>query len=103
MAWKDLPAWLKGGIIGLGIILSVFVINLLLDAFVYSRWPPFTKEWGMFYFFIASLPLMGLARILDNPPLTGLTSAWVYSLIVFIFYFLIGAVIGWIVGKIKRQ
>ena len=103
MTWKDLPAWLKGGIIGFGIIFGIFIINLLLDAFVYGRLPPFHGEWSMFYFVIASFPLIGIARMLDNPPLTGISAAWVYALIVFVVYFVIGSLIGGIVGKIRSK
>ncbi len=100
MAWKDLPAWLKGGIIGFGIIFSIFIINMGLDAVVRGR-APFYGEFSMVFFYMASLPFDNIAIMLDNPPLTGISAAWVYSLIVFAIYFVVGAGIGWIVGKIR--
>ena len=111
MGWKDLPSWLKGGVIfssivlifylialvgenitnGFGgldfIIVPVFLLLVLLSApliFIFSKL-------GLFNLFFNSGEMFG-----SSPKLLG-------GIALLIFYFLIGALIGWIVGKIKSK
>jgi len=85
MGWKDLPYWLKGGIIGsiFSIILFILLIGLIASM------PPML--WGA----------SGIEFLTRNPV------AWVLLLIIlaillFVF-FAAGAVIGLVVIKIKSK
>lgn len=82
MAWKDWPAWLKGGLIGevIGVVL-----HLLLN-------------FG---------PLI-IGTLTNNAQIMSMSNINIsYNVIRIIVYFIIGSVfgalIGWIVGKIKEK
>jgi len=78
--------WLRGGMIGIGIFLIVFII---LD--VYSN--VCTKEY-------CGLAIWGLALPWENYLGQNLTLG---ILLNFFCSFVVGALIGWIYGKIKRR
>ncbi|MFA4953062.1 MAG: hypothetical protein WC584_02475 [Candidatus Pacearchaeota archaeon] len=85
MGWKNWPSWLK-----LGISLSVIYIIIAIFAFI------FNDEKGIL-FSIANLPLSEIIQI------NGLL--WYYTflpILSFVFWFIIGAIIGWLIGKIKK-
>ncbi|MFZ5955588.1 MAG: hypothetical protein ACOYT4_04115 [Nanoarchaeota archaeon] len=94
MAWKNLPAWLKGGIIGAIIIFIVNLISLFIIKLGYS----------MQLFFFIDYPALFLSDIFN---LGIIFQGWQAYLILFIFlplfYFIIGTIIGWIVGKFKSK
>lgn len=90
--------WLKGGLIGLGIIVSIFLIDILLGL------PsPFSGEGSMFIFFLSSLPFLVVFDFFDKNPYSWLFAFTIYTTVTFLAYFLVGAIIGWIVGKIKSS
>ncbi len=101
MGWKNLPYWLKGGILG-AVISVIFFIPLVLEGMIVRlRFP----KWFEFVFGMLHLPAVyiGLGII-------GATSKyeiWFFYLLGFfvdlLIYFLIGAFIGWIIGKIKYE
>ena len=92
-----MKTWLKGGLIGLGIIVAIFVINVLIGG---SH--PFSGEGSMFLFLLASFPFVKIFSLLDNQYPNNLPlSLAIYIIVTFIAYFLSGALIGLIVGKIK--
>jgi len=97
MGWKNLPAWLKGGVILL--IINIFLILL--------------------YFGIKFVIFLSLGNVLpgDHPivliylPSFLITDGLYWGrntpMAIFIFssisYFIVGVIIGWIVGKIKKS
>ncbi len=91
MGWKDLDSWLKGGIIGIIVYilatLVFWIIGLIIGA-------------GAF-FAIPSLPSL---FVFNFEASAGQSSNLFWVIIISILvYFLIGALIGWIVGKIKSR
>jgi len=85
MEWKEKPAWLKGGIIG-GVIGVVSIILFLLVP----------TSLGLASF---AQGIGALIRSLFGP----VNGIWASIIINLIGYFIIGAIIGWIVGKIKSK
>ncbi|MBI2558573.1 hypothetical protein HYW20_04575 [Candidatus Woesearchaeota archaeon] len=89
MGWKDWPYWLKGGVIVLGIYL---IATLSLLPFGETGGNPRFPLW-----LVPSLfPLFILIEILGDVQINP-------YIISPIFYFLIGSLIGWIVGKFKSK
>ena len=89
MGWKDWPYWIKGGVIGLGIFIVMFLLSYIIlmlgcmDRVIYllsiKSGIMFPTPCLLVYFFFAS-----------------------YSIMPFVFI-VIGAIIGLIVGKIKSK
>ena len=87
MGWKNLPSWLKGGIIGLLLYVVLVVSNITpIIAFLVSIQNFFARfflspdDWGSISF------------------------AFLFSFVLApILWFIIGAFIGWLVGKIKSK
>ena len=76
MGWKNWPSWLKGGII-IGII--GFVITLFFGASV--------------------IPSILIPDFSNGVPAFSMYYLWIIS---FLFYFIIGAIIGWLIEKFKK-
>ena len=95
MGWKDWPYWLKGGI-----IVSVFALIFRLAGSMFLLFDSsniFERILSYISFFLGYPFGIPLANILN----TGIT---IIDFILFlIFYSLIGALIGWIYGKIKSR
>lgn len=100
MAWKNLSYWVKGGVIGLLIILFLFIIafiyNLIFPPSSGTEWGRFGLVWGLLL--MAYLPLYWIFG-------TQIEEIGGYGTMIFaiVFYFIIGAIIGWIVGKIRNK
>ena len=101
MSWKKLPYWLKGGIIGgsIGLLLAIFsnMGTFVLDisyprSLVYLSYPALYVS-GLLIFSIIGCKSFGCVLLLM--PLFGF--------LVILQGFIIGAIIGWIVGKIKSK
>lgn len=98
MGWKDWPYWLKGGVIGILIFISGFVITLILGTPLLFIYP--------------LLSLLGISGILSGPiPITnigpnenslGNNFIPIMALFSILLYLMIGALIGYIYGKIKN-
>jgi len=100
MGWKQLPSWLKGGVIAL--LISVFGIvfdyiryglKIGYDQFIFSV---------LLYSFV-TFPGEMIVEIFDKDPHRFFIEKiliWTFSLII---WFLIGALIGKIYGKIKSK
>jgi len=79
MFWKNWPSWLKGGLIGLIIYIIYFLVVIFT---IYTR----GEQWKL-----------------------GMAMGWLGSMFVTGFiitilqFFLIGALIGWVYGKIKSK
>ena len=114
MKWKNLPTWLKGGIIGL-----VTGILTLLGCYLYQLWFEHTKQGDMFLAVIRKInplevlivfPFVIAATISSLIGLRGTSLIFklpyanaLISLLGLLIYFLIGAFIGWIIEKLKSK
>jgi len=81
MSWKKLPNWLKGGLWGLG--LSILA-RLLLEINNYSAIN------SILHFPNRFIPL-------------NYDIVFLMDLVAYIFWVLVGSLLGWIVGKIKAK
>jgi hypothetical protein len=99
MVWREWPAWKKGGLIAPCINLSLYLIGIILDrSFSFGT----IESWGFFFKLPASMMYEGFNEIL-NLRLTQPFSIVVALIISLIGYFIVGAIIGWIIGKIKNR
>lgn len=93
MAWKDWSYWLKGGIIGFLILVLLFVIDIFIK--------PFTMCFGN----CDNLPqlLLIIQSIIDSlgaRAFSGNLQHWITTIL---SYCIIGSIIGFIYGKIKKH
>ena len=84
---------MKGGIIGIIVLIILFIIGLILDLIIRPSFFPYT-------FMMIFLPLIPFMFIIEA---FGIDFSDVIFFIALPAYFIIGAVIGWIVGKIKSK
>ena len=95
MGWSEWPSWLKGG--GIGSIVGLFILFIE-------------------FFFCGNYSLTGLAKVFCGTIAFPLfpTNLLLYmssiSTIIFnqipvtvVIYFILGAIVGWIVGKIRNR
>jgi len=91
MGWKDWPYWLKGGVIGL--------IAGIIDIIAALAFQAPTCEIG------ATCPqqhIIGKIALLLIYPLQILGKSIPTVITILIYFFIIGAIIGLIVGKVKK-
>ena len=98
MGWKNWSSWLKGGIIS--IIITIIISGFSWILFINNIIKDDTLIYTMPDIFLILLSI-GL-----SPP--GNLSVIIYSILVIIpiglfFRFLLGAIIGWIIGKRKAK
>lgn len=110
MGLKKIPYWLNGGILGviiLGIIAIItFIIPSFYNFFYVSEFHGdyFTNPLGITYSFLLSLVfflIKGYFTFANQP--TPIYISLIIVLLTVIYYFLIGALIGLIVGKLKKK
>ena len=91
MGWKELPAWMKGGVIG---ILAWFVYfqDLVIRDSLSETCLPLGEGCASFFIVYAQ-------RTIGWFLIIGFFTLIIYSLIGTV----LGALIGWIVGKIKQR
>lgn len=98
MGWKELPAWVRGGIWAIAIYV---LITLILLPF--GKPAPcidyFCMDYGFKPTFYASIPLAYFFYTIIG---------WDFPLIFYYLYavltcFVVGTLIGWIVGKVKGR
>ncbi len=117
MSWKDWPAWLKGGIISSAISIIFLSINFLPESLetspIFSSWPGLLL---MLFFLLFLAPGLGVCDFFlsiginlscsdgggSGSLFTEFNYLSNYFLAVF-SWFLIGAIIGFIYGKIKSK
>ena len=88
MGWKELPTWLKGGLIALVIILiDIAFINYLGEGFFHI------------IIVIIGFPMFIFAIFLAK--IFGDGNYFLFSMIP--YSFILGSLIGWIVGKVKSK
>jgi hypothetical protein len=102
MGWKELSYWLRGGIIALIVYMPIFAWGLNGDLLAGGE-----GCWG-FCMALAELPAIVIISLLfDGAKLRELIGTWGIVILGFLLtalvYFAIGALIGWIVGKIKNK
>ena len=120
--WKKRPSWLKGGLLTVGYIAVFHVIFMIIDLITEFISPCqdcfFRTPFGYTAFFILLVPTVLIKLMisplliifptaliepifsaLDTSPLLGIL-ALPFNLL---FYFLIGAFIGWIDEKVKKN
>lgn len=94
MSFKDWPYWLKGGIIGL---------IILFILYIFSYFSHIISNINLEFIFTFTINILAMPTFLvitrfvtDKPTLFLLIPS------IIIYYFLIGVIVGWIIGKIKR-
>ncbi len=95
--WKQWPYWLRGGVIGGGIIVLSSILSL---SCLYFLTPPTSWGFECLPFAIPSLPIIEV--LLLSPTTYSFSSATVLSIEVAI-YFILGSLIGAFVGYIKKK
>jgi hypothetical protein len=97
MGWKKLPYWLKGGLIGMFFIIIIFIIGELSGYILYNKWViiPILN-----LFFVPSVIILFQPLYDTN---SGLVMGASILLISLILYFIIGAIVGFIINKLKRK
>lgn len=89
--WKDLPYWIKGAVLGLGVYL-IGLASLLISEF-FGIFLPTNLVFSPVY--LPLFFLFGNNRLVDFPVVIFLT----FCMIVYCLTFLI---IGWLYGRIKN-
>ena len=92
MGWKEWPAWAKGGI-----ILGVFNLLLFLVHLIFTLFSEAYSKADIQIFILLPALIVDELEFLPKDNFFGL---FLSSLILFVIG---GAVIGWIVGKIKAR
>jgi uncharacterized membrane protein YeaQ/YmgE (transglycosylase-associated protein family) len=93
MAWKNLPLWLKGGIIAVVLMGIIAGIAFFIEPKCTSTDCGFPL-WNLILLYPAIPVTIPLTSIFEKGILPSL-------IVLSIYYFIVGAIIGWIVGKIK--
>ena len=102
MGWREWPYWLKGGLIGLVIAISLFTLSFLSEC----RNLGVSVNCPFWLFFILVLPYFLISLMIAAISFKlGLTipTGIILGFIGYSIYILIGAFIGWIYGKIKQR
>jgi hypothetical protein len=104
MGWKNWPSWLKGGVILASINLIILLIILVLSKIIFgpaqsNGSPAWFAPIIFLFLVIISIP----AELLGNYFRSDMGFPNSLGLIVsIIFYFIVGAIIGWLIGKFKK-
>src|SRR3989338_3075916 len=89
MGWKDLPYWLKGGIILIAIRIIAPILSLILGIYIPAEVFPRVFLIGTFLNIFAKF-------LTYNLPILDL-------LVNFVEAFIVGIILGWIYGKIRAE
>ncbi len=92
MGWKNWPSWLKGGIIGLIVEALIFLILSIRKCDYSEMAGGGGCQWGLGILF------ENLSHLFHEVIIVK-----IIALIILFAGFLIGAIIGWIVSKIKSR
>mgnify|MGYP001561561568 CR=1 FL=1 len=96
MGLKRTSYWLKGVIIALSFSIIILIANILLDAASGSN--PFRNEWNMILYYMINFPVVVFFDKLNIE-----FNIFYFILSSLVFYFILGAVIGLIYGKLKNR
>ena len=101
MNWRELPAWLKGGILGIIITILVIILLIFFGGNYYYTSDQVVPRWTL----MLTYPTEIFKDIFPIP--YNIADGYLFNFIniifLIIFYFLPGALIGWIIGKIKSK
>ncbi len=100
MGWKNLSAWLKGGIIG-GLIITIMLTLLPLISDTVGKYLRFIYLPGTYISILTNNFTLDWGQ--GVPLKIKLFEILLFSAVNILFYFIIGALIGWIIGKIKSK
>ena len=103
--WKKRPSWLKGGILSIGLITITFVVFLMIETitnFISPCQDCFARTpFGYIALILVLVPASWIELIGINQYFHFLKYFYIpFSILT---YFLIGALIGWIDNKIKKN
>ncbi len=101
MGWRDWSYWVKGGLI---FDVLVILVGLILLPFKFE-WCIFTCT-KVFYSLYLYFPVAYMIKSIfgDNFGFnSNLGNLLLVTTLSIVFYFVIGAIIGWIYGKIKQR
>jgi hypothetical protein len=84
MIWKDWPYWLKGGVIGLIILLILYILAISTPS----------SDMGNIFSWTILMIGIPIIRIIGDLPI-------LFYIIFFIYFFILGSIIGWVFGKIS--
>lgn len=113
MSWKNLPTWLKGGIIGavvglVGIILYIIMEPLGNALGIYGGYS-YPRAFDIIFggiFLLGAFPVVfifgSLFLMLSGDTLAGM-AGWVFAWLSPLTYIVAGMIIGLIVDKIKSR
>jgi len=98
MGWKEWPAWLKGGVILASFMFVIEVFVLIIGSLIECAGTAGTSIGTLClllqYLSFAIIPAFFLEFANIHPVFV--------VLYLIVFWFLIGSLIGWIIGKIKK-
>ena len=112
MGWKNLPYWMRGGVIGIiiGAVLTIILLFIIVPNFFnkYTTNLNLYEAHGLYFMillifwivFIPSIFLLAIGSL--GIPLWSIFSI-IFLALFLIYYFVIGAIIGLIIGKIKSK
>ena len=109
MRFKDMPSWLKGGVVGIIINIILFLFPFLLSKLTsgeYHKILSITHYPFIIYnmaFNYSGFEYFGGPRFWSETTLAGFFHIIIGLLITIVFYFLIGAIIGYIISKLKPK
>lgn len=96
-----MKAWLKGGLWGVGISVLMQVLQFLL---VIMTWRADANITSVMLLILTVLELpYSLISLLVSQMGYAQTTWWLIAFVVLLLFFVIGALIGWIIGKIKGK
>ncbi|MEK6933396.1 MAG: hypothetical protein AABW75_00805 [Nanoarchaeota archaeon] len=110
MGWKTFPYWLNGGIISVILLGFIAILSFVIPTFYTFFYASvfhgdyFTNPHGIIFSFFLSIVYFLITGFFvpankNMPVLIDI----IIVLLTAVYYFAIGALVGWIVGKIKSK
>jgi len=100
MGWKEWPYWLKGGIMGLIVYLIIFGLFFIVSLNCRKGFCGYISINTVLYFFVS---IIFLILNIDIIPYLSNPLAILFILVNLTAVFVIGSLIGFIIGKIKSR
>jgi hypothetical protein len=94
--WNNWPYWLKGGTVSVMFPIIVFVMNFLVDSFQSNSGEKF-----LYFFLIVSGPAVLIFDLFLVPSIPYNVTYMIFFTTTLAMYFVLGSVIGRIIGKRK--
>lgn len=91
MNWKDWSYWFKGGVISLIVLLVLGVLSFITPSGDMGN----IYQWIIIFMALPLIPLFSSLAVYD----VGVLAILMLS----VYFFLLGSLIGWIVGKIASK